>query len=175
MNKLLKSIKPLIPVSFGVSILGLATFGLTVVTQAQVETPSSSQQLPVKPVAKMIYGQTAFYKENGEFIEEVYELRSYLQQNFDMELPSNTDYDISTTEEASYNYVIPKSNSSRSQVGALFISPQETGKLMRIICQNNNPGAEPPAAPKLIRDILDPSNVSMQCGENSFQNLLFNE
>lgn len=123
----------------------------------------------------MIYGQTAFYKENGEFIEEVDELRNYLQQNFDMELPSDTDYAIRTTNEASYNYVIPKSKSSRSQVGALFISPDETSKLMRIICQNNNRGAERPADPKLIRDILDPSNISMECGENSFQNLMFNE
>ena len=180
MNKRLKNIRPLVTLTLGALVPGMVTFGLAIVTQAQSETSSKPRTLPVKPVAKMIYGQMTYYEENGKFLKQMNELQNHLESAFNLTIAPDNDHDyiIRSTGRASYNYIVPKDESSTetASVGALFVPPEDSGKskLMKIICQNQNIGPQRPADPKLIIDPLDPRNVSVECGENSFQNLTFN-
>ena len=180
MNKRLKNIQPLVILALGALIPGIVTFGLAVTTQAQSETSSKPKTLPVKPVAKMVYGQMTYYEENGQFLKEMNDLQNHLENSVGLTIPpdNDNDYIIRATGRAAYNYVVPKSESSteKARVGALFVPPEDSGKseLMKIICQNQDIGPQRPANPQMIIDPLDPRNVSLECGENSFQNLTFN-
>lgn len=167
MNKRLKSIQPLMNSTLRVLIPGMATVGLAIVTQAQ------SGQLPVKPVAKMIYGQMTNYEESGTFLKQVEALQNRLKSD-GLVLPPDNDYAIRTTTIAAYNYVIPKAKTKKAHVGALFVPPDGSSKLLKIICTNEEPGAERPTEPELVVDPKDPKNISMKCGEGSYQDLLIN-
>lgn len=172
-NKRLKNIQSLMTSTLGILIPGIATFGLAVVTLAQAETPSKPQKLPVKPVAKMIYAQMTYYEKNGKFIEEVDDLHNYLENDLGVELPSDRDYYIRTTSQASYNYVIPMDNSPKPRVGALFIPPDGSNKLMKIICQNQDKGRERPEDPQLFTSVTDSRDMELRCGKDSFQNYTY--
>ena len=97
-----------------------------------------------------------------------------LQKDFGISLPSSYDAAIRTTDEAAYNYVIPKSSSSKlkAYVGAAFLAPDGSGKLTTIICENNDPGEERPADPELVRGtgVNEPTTeITLKCGEYSTQ------
>lgn len=197
MNKRLNSIQALMSLTLGVSILGAGTFGLAVATQAQeeveviegevieeedvegevieeevieedvevTEEAPPEQTEALNAVAKMAEGQRTYYQDNAMFLDQVDEM----QKDFGIELPSDYDYAIRTTDEAAYNYVIPTKDSLKAYVGAAFLAPDGSGELTTIICENEDTGLERPADPQLVRDPLDTTEISLQCGDYSVE------
>jgi hypothetical protein len=167
----------LMSLTCGVSILCVSSFGLAVVTQAQeevevieeeevtIEETPSEQDEALNAVAQMTEGQRTYYKDNGEFLERV----DQMQQDFGITLPPDYDYAIRTTDEAAYNYVIPTDDSLKAYVGATFLAPDGSGELTTIICENQDTGLERPADPQLVRDPLNPTQISLQCGDYSVE------
>jgi hypothetical protein len=168
MNK----VQALITPSFSILFLAFATFGVALITQAQEEvikaevkeTPSEQDEA-LNAIAKMTEGQRTYYKNNGTFMDQV----DVIQKDFGITLPPNYDYAIRTTDEAAYNYAIPTTDSLKAYVGAAFIAPDGSGELTTIICENQNTGLERPADPQLVRDPLDTTKISLQCGDYSVE------
>ena len=149
MNEKLNSIQKFMGSTLGALVLATGTLGLSVSsTQAQVEIMEedvvveeipSDQLEALIAVAKMAEGQRTYYKKNGKFLDEV----SELQKLFEIELPSSFNYAVRTTDEAAYNYVIPKDNSSlKAFVGSTFLAPDGSGELTTIICLNKQAGQD---------------------------------
>lgn len=177
MNKRLNSIQALMTSTLGISLLCASSFGLAVVTQAQgeveiieeeevtIEETPSEQDEALNAVAKMAEGQRTYYEDNGKFLDRVDDI----QKDFGITLPPDYDYAIRTTDEAAYNYVIPTKDSLKAYVGATFLAPDGSGELTTIICENQDTGLERPADPQLVRDPLEPTQISLQCGDYSVE------
>ena len=136
-----------------------------VIEETKTEQTPSVQDQALSAVAKMTEGQRTYYKDNGKFQDQV----DVMEQDFGITLPPEYDSAIRITDEAAYNYVIPTGGSLKAYVGAAFLAPDGKGELTTIICENKDTGLERPADPQLVRDPLDTSKISLQCGENSIE------
>lgn len=154
--------------------LGILTVVVSLVVfpapnQAQ-PTADQNQNAALMATAKMMEGQRTYYSKNGQWQNDV----STVQNVFGAVLPPTFDYAIRTTTEAAYSYVIPASspmvNQLSSYVGAALVVPNSGGKIITIICKNNQTGQIRPSDPRIIRG-ADPSQppLSLACGDNSVE------
>ncbi len=129
-----------------------------------------NQNAALMATAKMMEGQRTYFSKNGQWQNDV----SRVQSDFGAVLPPTFDYAIRTTTEAAYSYVIPASspmvNQLSAYVGAALVVPNSGGKIITIICKNNQTGQIRPSDPRIIRG-ADPSQppFSLVCGDNSVE------
>ncbi len=158
-------------------LMGLGALTATDRALAQATPPpapeqaSPDQKAALKSVARMTEGQRTYYQSNGRFRATV----STIQQDFGITLPPSFNYAVRTTTEAAYSYVIPAQGPKVGQryayVGGAFLTPNQTPKLITIICRNNQSGQFRPADPQLVLGTLvdNPTGRVLQCGDNSTQ------
>ena len=144
--------------------------GVEVIEEQTTPQAPSDQDQALKAVATMTEGQRTYYSKHNQFQDKV----SNLEKDFGISIPSSYDSAIRKTDEAAYNYLIPKSSSSKlkAYVGAVFLAPDGSGKLTTIICENNDPGEERPSDPQLVRGtgVNEPTTeITLECGEYSTQ------
>ena len=155
-----------------IAITGLLLAPGATETSAQIQSQNQlnlDQNAALGAVAKMTEAQRTYFRKNGRFQANI----TSLQQDFAITLPSSFNYAARTTTYSAYNYVIPtqaaNTGSLKAYVGATFMTPDQTPKMITIICQNTQPGQIRPADPILVLGtaIANPSGNIVQCGDFS--------
>ncbi|MCP9850392.1 hypothetical protein KBY88_11330 [Cyanobium sp. Morenito 9A2] len=156
-------------------LLGLGALSGSAGALAQTTPPpipeqaSPDQKAALTAVARMTEGQRTYFQSNGRFRAAV----ATIQQDFGFTLPARFDSAVRTTTEAAYSYVIPAQGPTVAQrhayVGGTFLTPNQTPKLITIICRHNQPGQFRPADPQLVLGTLvdNPKGRVLRCGDNS--------
>ena len=157
-----------------IAITGLLLAPGATETSAQIQSQSQlnlDQNAALGAVAKMTEAQRTYFRKNGRFQANI----ASLQQDFAITLPSSFNYAARTTTYSAYNYVIPSQAANtgtlKAYVGATFMTPGQTPKMITIICQNTQPGQIRPADPMLVLGtaIANPNGSIVQCGDFSTQ------